>query len=262
MALTLTATANMATVPPSVTITLDGATSPTVLIRQSADGSQATVRTAGGLPIPTATTNIVDYAAPFGQQLTYIAGAVSSNPVVVAVTEPWLIHPGRPSLSMPVTIAEFGSRATDPAQGVFRVIGRRNPIVVSDGQAGPLTSSVTVQTKTLVELTRLGQLLADASPLFLNVPATLGWGVTSEYISITSTDEARLIDYAGLPNRYVTLPYIVVDPPVAAAVGGGSDDGGLSGTRTWADLALEAGTWAEASGLYTTWADAATGNRA
>ena len=155
---------------------------------------------------------------------------------------------------MPVSVAEFGNRSSAPPQGVFRVIGRRNPIVVSEGQPGPLNSSITVRTRTLAELRQLRLLLSDSSPLLLNVPATLGWGVTSEYISVASTDEVRLIDYAGLSDRYITLPYIVVDAPAAAAVGagggGGGGGGGLPGTRTWADLSLEAGTWAEAAGLY------------
>lgn len=263
MALSLTATANPGSVPPSVLITLAGATSPTTLTRQAADGSRSVVRTADGLPVPVGTTSVVDYGAPFGEQLTYIGnGTTASNPVVLNVPDPWLVHPGRPGQSMPISVAEFGPRNAAPAQGMFRVIGRRNPIVVTDGQPGTLQSSVTVRTRTLAELGKLRALLSDAAPLLLNVPATLGWGVEAEYISVTSVEEARLMDYAGRPDRYLTLAYVVVDAPAGGWGGGGTGGGdGGTGTRTWADLALEAGTWAEAGALYATWADAATGNR-
>lgn len=268
MTLSITATADNESSPPSAVVTVTDTTVPPVssvtVLRVQSDGTTATVRTADGLPASlsliggASSVTLVDREVPFGQTVTYTVENTSaiSDPVVVDSTRPWLVHLTNSAASMPVTIAELAPRTREVVEGVLVVMGRRRPLVVTDGIRRAAAATITVRTDTLAEQAALDLLLDDARTLLLNVPADQGWGVTWEYIAVSTSQEERLIDYAPGPRRYWVLPYRVVDSPAGGSFG--STPGG-GGDNTWAALALQATTWGDAATLYATWSDASAG---
>lgn len=283
MTLAVAAVAQPGTTPPSVRLTITSSSSTAVTVqRQLPDGTTEEVRTSDGNPLSVSgTATLVDAAAPFGQQITYIAnGAAVSNAVVVNADRPWLVHLGYPDRSVPVAIARIDARDRDVTQGVFWPMGGKYPIVVTDGTRRAPASTLTVRTTGLAAEAALERILADASTLLLNIPASRQWGVTYEYVAIGKVSEANPAGWGGYPDRLWDLPYQVVQAPVGGTVGvgggigvpgsgnsgGGAGGGSGSGTRTWGDLAAElqaelgrTPTWADAAAKYPTWAAAAAG---
>jgi hypothetical protein len=77
-------------------------------------------------------------------------------------------------------------------------------------------------------------------------------------VSIGDVKLSRWTDVVIDDNRDVTLPFTVVDAPVSGS-GSVSGGGGGTTTRTWADLAVERVTWANAKTAYSTWTKAEAG---
>jgi hypothetical protein len=271
---TITAAAQPGTTPPSVALTITSTSSAQVTVqRQLPDGTAENVRTANGAPLTVSgTTKLVDAGAPYGQQLVYVAnGATVSNSVVLVVNQPWLVHLAYPDRSVPIDIGTIEPLDRDIAQGTQWPMGGKYPIVVTDGTRHAPSGTITVLTEGLPDLAAIEQLLDDGSTLLLNIPSTLGWGIDWEYVAVGKLSEARIVQYGPESGRAWTLPYQVVQAPVGgtAGIGGGigapgsgNSGGGSSvppGTRTWADLALEASTWTGAAAKYSSYAAAAAG---
>lgn len=236
---TVVPTVDTSSTPPRVQLAVTDSGTPALfaatVTRLDPDGVRRVVRTTDGNPLVLTTSGsnrvgtVYDYEPPYGTPLTYSTlespGTVSS-PVTVAETRIWLTNPGVPALSMPISLASIGTRTRKAQQAVFYPMGRKNPVVLTDGARRSAEGVLEVRTDTLDELSDLLGLLGDAGVLLLNVPATLNWGIDTCYIAIGDVDEERLIDYAGEPKRYVSLPYTVVDAPV----------GGSQADRTFDDL--------------------------
>lgn len=243
--------------PPRVRIQVSGATNAAdvVITRTGPDNRAVVVRTAGPLPLSSGQGLVYDHEAPFGVRVTYTATtrtsaaatiATSSASTSVDVMVPWLIHPGVPSLSMPLrSIKTFGTRVRAVNAGVFQPYGRSTPIVVTDGRRKAPTGQVELRTQTLDELTALIAILDDTATLLVNIPATLGWGVTSEYWHIGDLSEAREVEVGADSYRAITAPYLVVAAP----------EGGSQGQRTWADVLAQNTTWQGVLDRYPTWLD-------
>lgn len=235
---TVTATLEADNTPPRVRLDVVDTGTPaitaTTVTRQDPNGTAVPVRTTDGMPLTLTTSGsnrvglLYDYEAPFAP-VTY--STVESPTVVSAsVTVPsdrvWLIHPGVPALSMPVTVVSIGARSRKVRQGVHYPMGRATPIVVTDGSRSASEYTLTVRTNTDAERTSLDALLGDSSALLLNVPAGKQWGVMSEYVSVGDSSEERLFQYGREPRRTWSLPCTVVDRPV----------GGTQAQRTLLDL--------------------------
>lgn len=225
-------------------------TSATVL-RLDPDGVQRTVRTNDGNPLPLSTSGstrvglVYDYEPPYGSLVSYSTlespGTVSAE-VTVDETRPWLIHPGVPELSMPIsmrpgTLAEevFPVRA-----GVFYPMGRKYPVVQTDGSRKGSQSSLVAMTESLDELDSLMVLLADAAVLLLNIPAGMNTGFPSSYIAVGDVKVTRWTSTVIDANRDVTIPFQVVDPPA----------GGTQAERTYADIVTGFATYANVQAAY------------
>jgi hypothetical protein len=202
--------------------------------RLDPDGRVVPVRTADGNPLTLTTSGstrvglLYDYEMPYGAPVTYSTEETPGSGSVVTVTEPriWLVHPGVPELSMPVSVASVGSRTRPVNRGVFRPMGRRSPVVQTDGQRKSPEGVLELNTFTLNEAARFDALTEDTSTLLLNVPAGLGWGLPTSYVALGDLEEQPLVDYAGEPRRLLVMPYIVVDRPA----------GGSQAERTYVDV--------------------------
>lgn len=257
----IVATVEATHVPPRVRLDVTDAGSPELfavtVTRLNPDGRRVPVRTGDGNPLQLTTSGltrvglIYDYEAPFGSLVSYSTTedpTTTSNEVAVPETRVWLIHPGVPALSTPVAVAEFGSRTLPVQRNVLYPMGRRTPHVQTQGVRHAPESTIELRVSSLVELASLEALTADASPLLLNIPATLGWGVPTSYISVGDIEEQRLIGYAADPNRYYVLPYVEVDRPA----------GGSQAQRTFVDLLMFA-TFADLQAAYVDFADVLAG---
>ncbi len=246
MALSITPTTDLASNPPRVLLTLDttGYTAYTLEIYRILDGVQTAVRSAETTPdIDDVTWVGYDYECPYGTAVTYqvvvfdgstsIATATSAS-TTLSETSPWLIHPGDTDLSVELTgLRDLGSRKRQITQATQRVIGRADPVVVADARAS-VDSTMRVGTSTLAEATAVSAILDSGTPLLLNIPPSLLWGVTYEWIAAGDSEETRVVPQVGArPNRLITIPYLVVSRP----------EGDLLPTRTYADVLTEAASY-------------------
>lgn len=267
MTVTVTPTVDLTSTPPSVSLAVvdsTGSTTSATIQRYVGGGTSGTVRTPDGNPTPMSATSaatIVDYEAPFGVPVSYgVNGGAATDPVTLDITRPWLVHPFTPVLSMQVTLRPGSLTAeTRPVmQGVFQPLGRKNPVILTDGVRKGSQSQLVVLTQSTAEFAALKALLADTSPLLLNIPASLDWGFNTGYIAVGDHKPTRVVDKLIESWRDNVLAFYTVDAPVS---GTASNTGGSTGpvTRTWADAGVESSTWAKSEALYSTWANAEAG---
>lgn len=237
--ITVSATVELSNVPPRVRLTVTDIGSPNLfaatVTRLDPDGRVVVVRTQDGNPLTLTTSGsnrtgiVYDYEMPYGQPVTYStqeSPTTTSGEVTVAEDRVWLVHPGVPALSMPVSVAAFGNLVRPVSRNVFRPMGRKSALVVTDGARKSPEGTVELNTFTLAEAAAFEALTDDASVLLLNVPAQLPWGFPTSYVSLGDIEEGRLVEYAGEPRRLQTLPLVVVERP----------SGGSQAQRTYSDL--------------------------
>lgn len=259
----ITATPEPDNTPPRVQLLVDtsGFVGGTLTVtRTDPDGSTVNVR-ATDVPADITDTTWLNYdhEAPFGAPVTYTAvmtfGATSasSSTITLDVTRVWMIHPGDPTLSYsPPRVRGFAERERATKQGKFDVLGRREPVVTTDGQRGGVESKMQIRTGTFAERDGLWALLEDCSTILLNVPAGFGWGLTTEWISVDKVTETRIADLRGADQgRLFTLPYVIGPRPV----------GSVLPERVYADLPGEATTYAELAGKYASYLDVRSGTQ-
>ena len=125
-----------------------------------------------------------DYEAPYGTAVTYqvvifsagttVASATSSS-TTVSETSPWLVHPGDPDLSVElVGLRQIGARkrpSPKPSSASSDAPTQSSPPTVAATSKAHSRSAPAP----LAEITALVDLVADGTPLLLNVPASLLW---------------------------------------------------------------------------------------
>lgn len=246
--------------PPRVQVTVtDTGSSPAItsatVTRTDNSGVTSVVRTSDGAPLPLVTSGsnrvgtVYDYTAPYGVPVTYSTSeqpANTSAAVSVNATDVWLVHVGVPDRSLIIDLRAASNAKESRAvnAGVFYPMGRRNAVVISDGQRKGRTSSLVVATDTSDEFDAIDALVDDAGVLLLNVPTALGLGIKTDYIFVQDVDYARLTDVGSVPNRDIVMPYVVVDAPV----------GGTQAQWSWADVVAKYATWQQVINANATWA--------
>lgn len=258
MPTTLVATPEPGNGPPRVLLELEwtGETEITVQ-RVDPDGRTRPVRLAEPAELTSDEWSGYDYESWFGQSTTYQATdgttTISATPVTLSVDAAWLRHPGQPDLSMQVNVEADGDPVRRVNRAVLEPLGRRYPIVVTDGRRKAKQSTVTFRTYTLAEADQLLGLVDDTAVLLLDVPPAWGWGITHQYMAIGDLTETRTAPAgrgAWIPVRNWSAPYDVVDRPADTD----------AGDRTWANVLAEAATWQDVLDMYDTWGDVLTGN--
>lgn len=251
--MTLTATPEPDAATPRVRIDVTDTTGSTsvVVSRMDADGRSRLVRTSDGeaLPISGGTATVYDYEAPYGTQVIYSTN-VGSGPTAQAMLDVlavWLVHPGVPSRSQPVDLRVGTNQSEEWAidQGVFAILEREDPMIVTGGARTSPASSLIVKTDTAEELAGLRLLLSDGSPLLLNVHRGLGLGLPTSYIAVGTVRPARPSTVGTDGLRHVELPYQTVGRP----------GGGTQAAIVWDDIATRgADDYTAAVGSqYLTW---------
>lgn len=257
---TFTATAEPLNVPPRVRLDISAFTGSTVghVTRIDAAGGVAKVRAGDPVALTSGAAVLYDYEAKFGQAFTYTiytdAGVglngMTSNSVTLAVYTPWLLHPGVPNLSQKVTISSMGDQTLDATRGVHTVLGRADPIVITDGVRRSPTFDLTLRTKSDAAEAGLLTLLQDGSPLLLQATYGTMKGTSYNWVSVGAVTRVDMVPFFDNTDVQWTLPCTVTSAPA----------GLLQTQRTWGDLLAEyPSTWRQVTSAYATWRGALTG---
>lgn len=234
--------------------------------RVTSDGARTLVRGPGGLLDGTVTISsdqmvIEDYEAPLLTPVRYVVEIIDPvdlgrefRQLDATATIPhddiniaWLKDPGNPQRNTKVMVQSGGapnwSRPIE--QGVHRIAGRRNAVVLS-GTRGGLEGDLNIWTRSDEERRTLHWLLDSGNTLLWQAVPSMG--VSDMYVTVGAITEGRIGGPATEVWRDWTLPLTEADMPVTTGVSG-------SAGRTWQDILSEFATWQEVLDTYTTWED-------
>lgn len=220
--ITLTVTTQPDNSPPRVRIDVDditGSLTSATVTRLDPDGRWREVRTIDGNPLSLSNGSgtVFDNECPYGVPVTYTTDATGSPSVNAYLDVPsvWLVHPGIPSLSISITPARgsFTKRTRTITRGVFRPMGRKYPITVTDGVRHSRDTNLNILCDGPTTEAALEALLADGSPLLLNIPPSRGWNFSTCYVSVGDVDQDMGTDMVIGDWSTLTLPIQVVDRP-------------------------------------------------
>lgn len=250
MTVTVTPTVELSNVPPRIRLDVSasaGETSATVT-RLDPDGRTVPVRSSDGAPLPISGTTalLYDYEMQYGAAVSYSSlqsPATVSAQVAVGESRVWLIHPGVPELSQPLTVAELSERKRPVQQGVYRPMGRRYAVVQTDGQRKAPEFTLSIYTATGAERDAVEDLLEDAGTLLLNVPAGKGWGIGADYVAVGDSTESRYGRFLGYSDRRWDLPLVVVGRPF----------GGTQSQRTYVDVLATYTSYTQVQAAYSSY---------
>jgi len=163
--------------------------------------------------------------------------ASSITPTQAAV---WMKSISRPFLNRPITVVDHGDITREARNGVFSVIGRSNPVAVTDVRLAR-EFTLTVKADTVSDADAIEVVLAGGDPLYIQVPPD-GKDIPGGYVVVGAMTRRR---YGHLSaRRWFDLPCTTVAPPGAGVVGA---------TNTWAALVAAYGTWADVLTAFGTW---------
>lgn len=165
----------------------------------------------------------VDHESPFGVAQSYVATAynsagtllATSTAAAVTVANPtsgfatWIKSLTTPSLSVNVTTATIPDWTAPISEGVLRVIGRADPIVVQDVRQYE-SGTLEVRTQTRAAETALTALLASPGPYLLQMP---GFGTADRYVTVGGVSRKRPVNQATELWRTWSLPLTQVARP-------------------------------------------------
>jgi hypothetical protein len=222
-----------------LTLTCTGATGATIY-RVTADGTQA-VRGAFEETISGA-LNAADYEAPQNQTLTYFARVTdgTSTQESTLVTVAGVVDRGgdcifgltNPLGIVAVNVVGVPELRSQGRQDVVQVIGRADPVVVSDVRLYP-SGTLTVATLTDDERQDVTALLADGQVIAFS-PRYADYGFSDIwYLAVSNVTEKRVSALGNRPERFIEMEFQRVAPPPADFVG--------PAFQLWQDV-LDAGT--------------------
>lgn len=248
---TLTAVPNTSDASVSLTAgTLSGITSLSI-VRNNPDGSVSPVRSASNVVTGGASTMaFFDFEAPLDQVVTYTMTPNTGSPVTssscTVVTDGetfWIKNVAQAVLSRTVEIAGVaGVTRKARVLGTYAVLGRANPVVVSDvrsGRAGTLTLS----THTRTEAADFRALVAQGYPLFFQAPYDTGF---ADMYFVPGDITETWVGTGFSAERRFDVPFTEVDSP--------GDDLVSLGSNSWAQVA-QFGTGTRLLAKRTTWLD-------
>lgn len=232
-------------------LTCTGMTKATIY-RVTPDGTQA-VRGAFNKTVAGALA-AADYEAPQNTTLTYfarISDGVSTQESQPLTVDGQVSRGGdvifgltNPLATLPVTVEKVNDLLSESAQEVVKVVGRKDPIVVSDVrqyQSGSLSVFTLTPTdrQALLSVLESGAVIAF-SPQYPDYGFSDVW-----YLAVSRVTETRVSPIGSAPERRFTLEFQRVAAPPADFVG--------PAFRTWQDVVDDDTTWQQLYTSNTTW---------
>lgn len=235
----------------TLTATCTGAIEATVY-RVTADGNQA-VRGAFQKAV-SGVLVAADYEAPQNTTLTYFARVTdgTSTKDSALVTPAGVVDRGgdvvfgltNPLAVLPINVQSIPELRSEASRDVVKVIGRSDPIVVSDTRQYP-SGTLSLITLTDGERNSLNGLLAAGSVLAFSAYDP-GYGFADVwYFSVGAVTERRPSPKGSEPSRVFDLEVQRVAPPPADFIG--------PAFTTWQQVLDSGTTWGEAFAATTTW---------
>ena len=126
-------------------------------------------------------------------------------------TDWWIKSPTKPSLNLAVVVYGLGSITKTPRQGVFKIPGRRLPVIAEDVVRDGPTGTITLGLDTVEEREALDELLDSCDTLLLQGRAADYW--TDRYVRFGQQDSARMVDKSYVEATFETLPWTEVEAP-------------------------------------------------
>jgi hypothetical protein len=200
--------------------------------------------------------NVADYEAPQNQALKYVAvvtdGTLAATSSIVTVSGTIdrggdvLFGLTNPLATVPVHVVGIPDLSTAAPQEAVHVVGRADPIIVSDVRSYP-TGSLLLATVTDEERIAVNGLLADGTILAFS-PRYPTYGFDDVwYLSIGGVSEKRASEVVTDPTREWTLAFQRIAPPPADFIG--------PAFATWNDVYTAGSTWSGILIAGTTWLD-------
>ncbi|HEX7038683.1 MAG TPA: poly-gamma-glutamate hydrolase family protein [Trueperaceae bacterium] len=153
----------------------------------------------------------------------------------------WLKSLARPFLNRPVTVTDWSDVTRSSRSGVFPIVGRSRPVVVTDLH-GPRQWTLDVVAHTEADAENLDFLISTGEVQFIHVPA--GSRIPGGYVALGDTAERR--PQPRSQRRIFSLALTECAPPgpdVVPAVG------------TWTTVMNTFETWADVLAAFETWGD-------
>lgn len=233
------------------TSTQTTAAAATVTVDRSTDGIfWTTVRGASAL-IPSASAVAADdYEFPVGVLVTYRArgytagGALIGTATTTITPAPagvWLKNATRPYLNRVVTVHQYSDVDRPARGGVLEVIGRRDPVAVTDVR-GSRRFDLTLRADTTDEVEALELALSFGDPVYLQPPAGSPVpGPLHAFVGDVTTGKGG---EHQLEMRFLTLPLTEVEAPDSSIVGA---------SITWAGVTAAYASWSAVTAARATW---------
>ena len=225
MALTITVTLDPARA--AALIDVAGLTGATYTIeRQSPSGNTAGVRGHVDAPVDAAEVTARDYEAPLNVDLVYTAtdyaqdGTTVSTATAASFTvdwvlcESWLVDLARPTNSLPLVIQSLDQLTFDLANGVHRVLDRRDPVLTTLPAYTP-AGELVLLTDTLEQRDMVRAILGNGYPVLLRTSPDMGIG--NLYLGLTTFAEERFLTLGNRPERRFRAQVVQVARPDPAA---------------------------------------------
>ncbi len=228
-------------------VRLDGFPDTDVTVYRVAGGVRRVVRSANPVRPLGGTALVFDYEAPLGgvpsryEATDAATGAVISATGTLETTQTWVKSPSQPALNTAATFVDVPSMQAPRRQQVFDVLGRPDPIVVSDVRSS-LRGQLQWRSMTAEDTDRILGLLRGSPVVFMQVPAT---PFGERYASLGDADAASVFDFQGPIAAVWTVGYVEVASPPGGVVGdlGGNWQTLLDEGGTWGSLRDAGGTW-------------------
>ena len=205
---------------PRMRLAITGGSGSTATVYRGDEVTSQNVAVRQGNPaaLVSGAATIYDYEATFGNYVHYDvtdAGSFTARSASVYLWAgvPWLVHPGRPDLSVPLAVTQWPAWSRPIVRGVFQPIGRVRRVVVS-GLRQSKEGDLAVYTSSETERAALEAILADGSPLLLKGSSE---GAGTYWVSVGDVTGAPAgVDLRGYTTW--TLPLVEVDAPPAKAL--------------------------------------------
>jgi len=157
----------------------------------------------------------------------------------------WFKSPGNPALNTTVMMENPITWQRQARMAAYQIVGRRNPVVVSDVRPGR-TASLSILIWDEQSNALFDELLDSGFPVLIQ--AMPGYGVDGNlYLAIQDVEVESATGAANIPGWRWTLAVTEVDRPV----------GGLQGSAngTWQTVYDTFATWQEVFESFDTWTD-------
>lgn len=156
----------------------------------------------------------------------------------------WLKSITRPFLNRAVAVVEHSDITLPARNGVFPIIGRSNPVAVTDVRLARQLQ-MTIKADSIADADAIEVVLASGDPLYVQAPKD-GRDIPTGYVVVGDAVRRRF-GHSSV-RRWFDLPMTTVAPPGPGVVGS---------TVTWGALLAEFGTWLDVLNEFGTWADVA-----